>query len=336
MAGKTERILLAHGSGGRLSHELVGEIVRALPDPILRRLGDSAEIEPAPGRLAFTTDTYTVSPAVFPGGDIGRLAVCGTVNDLAAAGATPRYLSLGLVIEEGLEFDFLRSILRSVGETAREAEVRIVTGDTKVVERGGVDRLFINTAGVGELGRRSALGPEGIRAGDRILINGTVGDHGAAVLSRRHQMGLKGLRSDCAPLWSLVQPVLDADCGVRFMRDATRGGLATVLNEAAEGRDFGIVVDESAVPVSDSVRAFCELLGYDPLYIANEGKMVLVVDPGGAERALRLLRAHPLGAAAAVVGEVSGESAGRVLLRTTVGGRRILDMLVGDQFPRIC
>jgi len=336
MTGKLDRIMLAHGSGGRLSHELVGEIVRALPDPVLEKLGDAAELELVSGRLAFTTDTYTVTPPVFPGGDIGKLAVCGTVNDLAAAGARPRFLSLALVLEEGLELKLLRRILVSIAAATKEAGVRVVTGDTKVVERGGADRIFINTSGVGELGEGTQLGPERIRPGDKVLINGGIGEHGAAVLAQRQNLGLGGLASDCAPLWGLVEAVLSSGCDVRFMRDATRGGLATVLNEAAEGRDFGISLLESAVPVSEPVRAFCELLGYDPLYIANEGKMVIVAEPEGAARALAAMRAHPLGGGAAVIGEVVERPTGRVYLKTAVAGRRVLDMLTGDQFPRIC
>jgi len=331
-----DRILIGHGSGGRLSHELIGEIVRALADPMLERLGDSAELEIPSGRLAFTADSFTVKPLFFPGGDIGKLAVCGTVNDLAAAGAEPKFLSLSLIIEEGLEMALLRRVLCSIGRAAAQARVRIVTGDTKVVERGAADRLFINTAGIGELRSGAPAGPGAVRPGDKILLSGTLGDHGAAVLTERDSLGLRGLRSDCAPLWDLVAGVLDSGVIPRFMRDPTRGGFATVLNELVEGREFGAAVSEAAVRVSEPTRTFCELLGFDPLYIANEGKMVLVVGPEDAGKALGALRSHPFGADAAVVGEIVGEPAGRVFLETLVGGRRVLDMLTGDQFPRIC
>ncbi|HBL18691.1 MAG: hydrogenase expression/formation protein HypE [Elusimicrobia bacterium GWA2_69_24] len=337
MGEKAEQILLAHGSGGRLSHDLVGSsILKALPDPVLEKLTDSAELELDSRRIAFTTDSYTVRPLFFPGGDIGRLAVCGTVNDLAAMGAKPRFLSLALIIEEGLERAVLDRVVGSIAAAAREAGVRIVTGDTKVVEKGKGDGLFINTAGIGELGDGPGFSPERIAAGDKVLVNGTIGDHGAAVISERQALGIGGLASDCAPLWGLVKSVLDAGCKVKFMRDATRGGLATVLNEAAAGRSFGFTVSESAVPMREPVRAFCELLGFDPLYMANEGKMVLVAAPEDAERALAALRAHPLGRDAAVIGEAVPAPAGKVFLATAVRGRRILDMLVGDQFPRIC
>ena len=337
MPGKTDKILLAHGSGGRLSHDLIGSaIFKELGNPILAELGDSAVLELGGRRLALTTDSHTVSPLFFPGGDIGRLSVCGTVNDLAAVGARPRYLTLGLVMEEGLDASVLERTLRSIGEAAKEAGVWIVAGDTKVVEKGGADKLFTNTSGLGEVLDGVELSPARIRPGDKVLVTGTMGDHGAAVLSARQDLGFTALSSDVAPLWGLVERLLAERCDVKFMRDPTRGGLATVLNEAALGRDFGFRVLESEVPVRESVRTFCEMLGLDPLYIANEGKMVVVVSPQDADRALGLLRAHPLGRDARLIGEAVAEHKGKVFLTTSIRGSRILDMLVGEQFPRIC
>ena len=337
MADNTGKILLAHGSGGRLSHEFVGaKVLKELGNPILAELTDSAVLDLGGRRLALTTDSHTVKPLFFPGGDIGRLSVCGTVNDLAAVGARPRYLTLGLVMEEGLESGTIERVLKSVGEAAREAGVWIVAGDTKVVEKGGADRLFTTTAGLGEPVDGADLSAARIKPGDKILVTGTIGDHGAAVLSSQQELGFSSLRSDVAPLWGLVEGLFSERCDVKFMRDPTRGGLATVLNEASRGRDFGLRVFESEIPVSDQVRAFSEILGLDPLYIANEGKMVIVVSPRDAERALGLLRAHPLGRQARLIGEAVAEPKGKVFLSTTIGGSRVLDMLVGDQFPRIC
>ncbi|MFA5139014.1 MAG: hydrogenase expression/formation protein HypE [Elusimicrobiota bacterium] len=337
MAEKADRILLAHGSGGRLSHELVGSVVLPeLSNPVLLELGDSAVVESPAPRLAFTTDSHTVKPLFFPGGDIGRLSVCGTVNDLAAAGAKPLYLSLALIIEEGLELSVLSKVMRSIRAAAEEAGVSVVAGDTKVVEKGSGDGLFTNTSGIGAVREGVTLSPSRIEPGDKVLVTGTIGDHGAAVLSERQNLGFSSLRSDCAPLWGLVAGLLDAGVGVKFMRDPTRGGLATVLNEAVHGRAFGIRVLEPDVPVREEVRAFCEVLGLDPLYIANEGKMVVVVAAKDAERALGVVRSQPLGREAAIIGDVVAEPKGRVYLSTRIKGTRVLDMLVGEQFPRIC
>ena len=337
MAEKADKILLAHGSGGRLSHELVGSMVlRELSNPILLELGDSAVIESRGSKLAFTTDSHTVKPLFFPGGDIWRLSVFGTVNDLAAAGAKPLYLSLALIIEEGLELSVLSKVIRSIRAAAEEAGVAVVAGDTKVVEKGSGDGLFTNTSGIGTILEGVALSPSRIEPGDRVLVTGTVGDHGAAVLSERQGLGFSSLRSDCAPLWGLVAGLFDAGVDVKFMRDPTRGGLATVLNEAVHGRGVGIRVWEAEVPVREEVRAFCEVLDLDPLYIANEGKMVVAVAAKDAERALSIVRAHPLGREAAVIDEAVSEPKGRVYLTTRIQGTRVLDMLVGEQFPRIC
>lgn len=335
----TSPILLAHGSGGMLMHELVREVfVRHFANPMLEDLGDAAVLPALPaGRVALTTDSYVVQPLFFPGGDIGKLAVCGTVNDLAVSGATPLYLTCGFILEEGLPLETLERVVHSMAATAQAAGVQIVAGDTKVVERGAADQLFINTAGVGVISPEVRLGPHYLCPGDALLINGTVGDHGLAVMLEREGLGFcSDLVSDCAPLNGLIAGVLAAVPGaVRCLRDATRGGLATVLNEWAEV-GVGIEVEEPAVPVRENVRAACEFLGLDPLYAANEGKVVLAVAAEQAEAALAALRAHPLGREAALIGRVTAEHRGRVVLRTAFGARRILQMLTGAQLPRIC
>jgi hydrogenase expression/formation protein HypE len=333
----TDKILLAHGSGGRLGHRLVDEVVlNALRNPILDRLDDAAVLT-LEGRIAFTTDSYVVSPIVFPGGDIGRLAVCGTVNDLSTAGARPRYLSLSLIIEEGLPRDDLARIVASIRATAQEAGVTVVTGDTKVVERGSVDRLYINTAGVGEIPAGVEVSGHNARPGDLVLLSGSIGDHGIAVMSVRE--GLRfgtSVESDCAPLASLVADLVAACPGVRCLRDPTRGGLATTLNEIASQSGVRIVVEEEKIRVRDEVAAACEMLGFDPLYVANEGKLVAVVAPQDAPRALAAMRAHPYGKDAAIIGRVEAGPAGRVSMRTRLGATRLVDMLIGDLLPRIC
>ena len=334
-----DRILLAHGSGGVLSHELVRDVfVRRFANPVLNDLGDAAVLDQLPpGRMALTTDSYVVQPIFFPGGDIGTLAVCGTVNDLAVAGATPLFLSAGFILEEGLSLETLEHVVHSMAEMAQEAGVQIITGDTKVVESGAADELFINTAGVGIVPPGVDLAPANLRPGDVLLVNGTVGDHGIAVMIQREGMDFSSaLQSDCAPLNGLIARVLDAAPGaVRCMRDATRGGLATVLNEWAEA-GVGIEIEEAAIPVREEVRAACEFLGLDPLYAANEGKVVVATAPEAADAALAALRAHPLGHDAAIIGRVTEEHAGRVALRTPYGARRVLLMLTGAQLPRIC
>ncbi len=339
-----EHILLAHGSGGLLTHELIRDLfVRHFADPALDAMGDAAILRlPAlgRGRLAFTTDSYVVQPLFFPGGDIGRLAVSGTVNDLAVAGATPLYLSVGFILEEGLPMEILERVVTSMAATAREAGVRIVTGDTKVVNHGAADGLFINTAGVGVVPTGLALGPHRLRPGDRLLVNGTIGDHGIAVMLQREEMGFDSqLKSDCAPLNNVIADLLAAvpPGTVRCMRDATRGGLATVLNEWVEvAPQIGLEIEEEAIPIRREVHAACEFLGLDPLYAANEGKVIIAIAAEAAEAALQALRAHPLGRRAAIIGEVTAEHAGRVVLRTPYGAHRILQMLTGAQLPRIC
>ncbi len=333
-----EQILLAHGSGGVLTHELIRDVfVRHFSNPWLDDLGDAAVLAALPpGRLALTTDSYVVQPLFFPGGDIGKLAVCGTVNDLAVAGARPLYLTAGFILEEGLPLETLTRVVVSMAETARAAGVAIVTGDTKVVEHGAADGLFINTAGVGIVPPGVALGPARLQPGDALLINGPVGDHGLAVMLQREGLRFQStLQSDVAPLHGLIAALLDAVPGqVRCLRDATRGGLASVLNEWVS--QIGIEIEEAAIPVREEVRAACEFLGLDPLYVANEGKVVVAVAAEAVDAALSVLRAHPLGRDAARIGRVTSEHAGRVVLRTPYGARRIIPMLTGAPLPRIC
>ncbi len=335
---RQDRILLAHGSGGTMMRDLIEEVfVARFGDDILRRMDDAASLELPPGRVSMSTDTYVVSPLFFPGGDIGKLAVAGTVNDIATAGARPLYLSVGFVLEEGLLIDDLRRILDTMAETAAEAGVRIVTGDTKVVERGHGDGVYINTAGIGVIPDGVDLSASHCRPGDRVLLSGTLGDHGIAVVSVRE--GLKfgtDVVTDAAPLGDLVAAVLAAAPSVRCFRDPTRGGLASTLNELASASKTSITVDEDEVPVAPQVRGACEMLGYDVFQVANEGKMVAVVPQEQAEAALAAMRASRYGGSAAIVGEVAEGHAGRVYVRTSFGSRRIMDMLVGEQLPRIC
>lgn len=332
-----ETILLAHGSGGRLTRDLIREVFqRELSNPFLDDLGDAAVLPRQSGRLAFTTDSYVVRPIFFPGGDIGKLAVCGTVNDLSMVGARPLYLSIGFILEEGLSLGDLRRIVRSAAQAAREAGVVIVAGDTKVVDRGAADGVFINTAGVGVIPEGVALSPQNIRPGDAVLVSGTVGDHGIAVMAQREGLGLSTpLMSDCAPLNGLAEAVV-ACGGVRVMRDPTRGGLATTLVELAQAGGVGLEIQESAVPVNDAVRGACELLGLDPLYVANEGKLVAIVAADCADAALAAMQAHPLGRDARVIGYATQAQAGRVVLKTILGVSRVVEMLTGEQLPRIC
>ena len=337
----SNKILLAHGSGGELSHELVRDLfVRHFANPILEPLGDAALLnleDLSPDRLALTTDSYVVQPLFFPGGDIGKLAVCGTVNDLAVVGAVPRYLSAGFIIEEGLPIETLEQVVNSMANTARAAGVEIVTGDTKVVERNAADGLFINTTGVGAVPAGLHLAPHNLRPDDRILINGSMGDHGMAVMMQREGLAFSSsLTSDCAPLNGLIAELLKAvPAAVRCMRDPTRGGLATTLNEwAAEG--IGIEIEETAIPVRKDVQAISEMLGLDPLYAANEGKVVIAVASEAVDEALEAMQAHPLGQEATAIGQVTAKHPGRVVLHTPLGARRIVDMLVGAQLPRIC
>jgi hydrogenase expression/formation protein HypE len=332
-----EKILLAHGSGSRLSHDLIEKILAPpLINPILSRMDDSAVFELS-GKVAFTTDSYVVSPIFFPGGDIGRLAVCGTVNDLAMSGARPLYISLALIIEEGLEIEDLRRVVESVRDTAEEAGVIIVTGDTKVVNHGKADRLFINTAGIGLIEGEADISGSNARPGDRIILSGGIGEHGMAVMSKREGLQFNlPVTSDCAPLNHLAAEMLAASRRIHSLRDPTRGGLASTLNEFARQSGVGITIEEAKIPVHDGVRGACELLGLDPLYIANEGKLVAVIDPGDADRVLAVMRKNKYGAQAAIIGEVTAEHKGRVVMKTSIGSSRIVDMPAGEILPRIC
>ncbi|MGE0118339.1 MAG: hydrogenase expression/formation protein HypE [Dongiaceae bacterium] len=336
-------VTLAHGGGGKAMRDLIDDVfLSALPGTPIGPMEDQARVELATiaatgDRLAFTTDSYVVDPIEFPGGDIGKLAVCGTVNDLAVGGAQPLYLSCAVIVEEGLEVDTLRRIARSMAVTAREAGVAMVTGDTKVVHRGACDKIFITTSGVGAIPPGRRFGIDQARPGDVVLVNGVLGDHGAAILAARGDMALDvPLASDCAALNGLIEALIAVAPGLRLMRDATRGGIATVLNEIAESSGVGVVIDEASTPMRDAVKGMCELLGLDPLYLANEGKIVAVVAPEDAGAALAALQAHPLGREARAIGRVVADRPGRVVMETVFGGRRIVDMLVGEQLPRIC
>lgn len=338
-----EKITLAHGSGGKAMRELIDQHIMAhFGNERLAPLEDQArfgiaELATQGDRLAFTTDSFVVDPIEFPGGDIGTLAVCGTVNDLAMGGAKPQYLSCGLILEEGLPMDVLDRILASMRRCADAAGVQIVTGDTKVVHRGSADKLFINTAGIGVIAEPVQIAADRAKPGDKIIINGYLGDHGAAILQARGDLALEAdLRSDCCALNGLVDEMLAVCPDIHCMRDATRGGLATVLNEFAADSSVSIHLDESALPVRDEVRGVCEILGLDPLYLANEGKLVAVVPAEASDALLNAMRSHPAGRDSAIVGEVGPSPAGRVLISTLFGGERVVDMLVGEQLPRIC
>ena len=326
-------ITLDYGSGGKKTAALIDEIIiPELGNNTLNALGDGAILD---GQLAFSTDSFVVDPLFFPGGDIGKLCVCGTVNDLAMCGAEPKYLSLALIIEEGLPTESLRRIVASIKAAAEAAGVAVVTGDTKVVERGRGDGIYITTSGIGVV-RYPGLGSERMRPGDAVLISGTAGDHGAAVMLARDALMEGEIRSDCAALNGLVRAVLESGAEVRVLRDPTRGGVATTLCEFAESAALGIELDETAIPVRRDVSAACALLGLDPLYCANEGKMLAVVAAEDAERALAAMRSVPEGKNAAIIGRVISERPGKVVLRTAMGGSRMLQKLAGAQLPRIC
>jgi hydrogenase expression/formation protein HypE len=342
-----EKILLGHGSGGRLMHQLIREYISPVFD--LKELNDAAVINFSDSpihrftdslRLAFTTDSYVVSPIFFPGGNIGELAVNGTVNDLSMVGAKPLYLSAGFIIEEGFLINDLKAILSSMSEAAKMADVRIVAGDTKVVDKGKGDGIFINTSGVGIIRDGVELRAKNIKAGDRVIVSGLIGSHGIAVLSERNGLSFAPpVLSDTAPLNGLVELMLNVSTEIRMMRDPTRGGVATTLKEIAEESGLCIIIEEDLIPVPPGVKGACELLGLDPLYIANEGILVAVVSPDAAETLIREIRSHPHGKNAVIIGEAaeSGtKTCGMVLLKTSIGGTRIIDMLSGEQLPRIC
>ena len=333
-----DSVLLGHGSGGRLSAELLRDVILpAFTNPVLGRLDDQAVVSVNGSRLAFTTDSFVVKPLFFPGGDIGSLAAHGTINDLAMGGALPLFLSVAFIIEEGLPMEVLRRVVASLRAAARGAGVEVVTGDTKVVEKGSGDGIFINTSGIGLVPDGIELSADRARPGDRVLLSGTIGDHGITILGQREGLEFESaVESDTAPLHTLVADMLGVTSQFRCFRDPTRGGLSSSLNEIAAQSRVGIELDEREIPLHDEVRGACEMLGLDPLYVANEGKLVAIVAAGMAEPVLDAMRRHPLGREARIVGTVTESHPGLVTMRTPLGTTRIVDMLAGDQLPRIC
>ena len=332
------RVLLAHGGGGKLSQDLIRKMfLPEFSNALLEPLHDGAVFPVDAGRLAFSTDSYVINPIFFPGGDIGTLAVNGTVNDLAMCGAKPLYLSVGLIIEEGLPMEDLWRVVRSMKEAAKEAGVALVTGDTKVVEKGKGDKIFINTSGVGVVEPDITIGPNRAKVGDTIILSGFIAEHGIAIMSVREGLEFEStMESDSAPLNGLVEKMLQASRNIHVLRDPTRGGVAGVLNEIAQASKVGITISEDRIPLSEGVRGACEILGLDPLYVANEGKLIAFVPPGEAEVVLRAMRFHPYGRDAVIVGEVVAKHPGTVVMKSTIGGSRVVDMLSGEQLPRIC
>jgi hydrogenase expression/formation protein HypE len=338
-----KQIVLGHGSGGKLTAELIDKIFRpAFANPILDKLDDQAVVEVNGARLAFTTDSFVVTPIFFPGGDIGRLAINGTVNDLAMSGARPLYLAAAFILEEGLAADDLRRVVESMRDAANEAGVLLVTGDTKVVNRGKGDQVFITTTGLGVIDGPAEISADRARPGDKIILSGFIGDHGMAIMSRRENLEFEGaIESDCAPLHGLVSAMLEVKGSdglptVHCLRDPTRGGVATTLNEIAGRSQVGMLLQERDIPVRETVKGACEILGLDPLYVANEGKLVAIVTAEAANDIVKRMRRHPLGGEAVVIGEVVADHAGMVLMKTEIGGTRVLDVMFGEQLPRIC
>jgi hydrogenase expression/formation protein HypE len=339
-----QQIVLGHGSGGKMSHELIARtFLPAFDNPALRAGDDAGSVQPDSNtRLAVSTDSHVVWPLFFPGGDIGRLAVCGTVNDVSMLGANPLYLTAGFILEEGLPFSTLEQVVASMQIAANEAGVEIVAGDTKVVERGKADGLYITTTGIGTIPAKLKIGGARARPGDQVILSGTIGDHGIAVLEARGELGFEsGISSDVAPLNHMIAEILqigetEGENEVHVLRDPTRGGLATTLNEIARQSGVSILLNEETIPVRPAVSAACEMLGFDPLYIANEGKLIAIVRASAAERVLRAMRTSRYGAEAALIGEVASSPAARVLMKTTLGTTRIVDVLMGEMLPRIC
>ena len=332
-----EYITLAHGAGGKISQELMEQVI--LPEfgnPILNEMHDGARLSLS-GKLAFTTDSYVVQPLFFNGGNIGKLAVCGTVNDLAMTGAVPRYISAGMILEEGFPVEDLRKIAHTMKEMAEEAGISIVTGDTKVVERGKCDGIYINTAGIGELIEGVEISPKKVRPGMKVLLSGFLGDHAATILAGRHGLDLPDhIKTDCAPLAGLTQALLQAAPHTAVLRDPTRGGVAAVLNDIAAASQCGIIIEEEDIPVREEVQGVCDMLGFDPLYLANEGKCVAFVPAEEAEVALKAMKSGPYGREARIIGETTADAPGQVALRTAIGGLRVVDMPLGNLVPRIC
>lgn len=333
-----ERITIGHGSGGKLTQDLIKNVFfKYFENDILRQSDDSAIVEMKSGKIAVTTDSFVVNPIFFPGGDIGKLSICGTVNDLAVNGAHPEYLTCSVIIEEGFLLKDLERIVKSMAETADLAGVKIVTGDTKVVEKGEADGIFINTTGIGNMIRENVPGIGKIQPGDRVIVSGTLGDHGLAILSQRKELDFESIvLSDCAPLNIMIKELLDENIDVKFMRDPTRGGLATTLNEIAQEGSFGILIEEKDIPISEGVKSACELLGMEPLYMANEGKAIIITSSASAETALSMLRNNEYGKDAEIIGEITEENINKVCLCTNYGVTRIIDMLTAEQVPRIC
>jgi hydrogenase expression/formation protein HypE len=329
-------ITLAHGSGGTLMHELIRDLfLKNLDNSFLSQQGDAAIVSLGPKKIAYTTDSFVVKPLFFPGGDIGKLAICGTVNDLAVSGAAPRFLSCGIIVEDGFSYADLEKITISIKHACKSANVSIVTGDFKVVEEGAVDGIFINTSGVGEMLDGSKIAISRIKPGDKIIVSGTIGDHAASILLAREELKFKTrISSDCSPLNGLVSSIICGD--IKFMRDPTRGGLATTLNEISKAAGYNIAIDERDIPVKKPVRVLCEMLGFDPLYMANEGKLIAIVSGDSAAGILSKIKRHALGRDARIIGEVKKDKDKKVYLKTQSGGSRILDMITGEQLPRIC
>jgi len=331
-------ITLAHGGGGTLTQQLIDDIfVPGFKNSYLEPLNDSALLRGVSERAAFTTDSFTVDPIFFPGGDIGYLAVCGTVNDLAVSGAVPKFLSIGMIIEEGLSFSDLKKIVSSVKKAADEAGVKIVTGDTKVVEKGKGDGIFINTSGIGIFNHNKTFIPANIQRGDKIIVNRDIGCHGMAVITARKNYGFTNrVKSDVAPLNHLIEKIIESGAAIRVMRDATRGGLATVLNEIAEAAHKTLIVEEKEIPVTEQVRGACEILGFDPVYVANEGVAVIFTAPEDADELISVMKRDKNGENSRIIGTVGDESDGMVVMNTTIGSSRVLDLLTGEMLPRIC
>ncbi|MBN2536031.1 MAG: hydrogenase expression/formation protein HypE [Spirochaetales bacterium] len=334
-------ITLAHGNGGKLTHDLISSVfLPCFNNPVLSELSDSALLNVHGQKLAFSTDSYVVKPLFFPGGNIGTLAVAGTVNDLSVTGARPQFLSASFIIEDGFPINSLKKIAESMAHTAESAGISIVTGDTKVVENGKIDGLFITTSGIGYFPDTfQPFSPDLIQPGDDVIINGTIGDHGIAILAARKDFPISThLESDCAPLYHLIDRIVTSvpPGSIRLMRDPTRGGLGTTLNEFVQGKPFGILIQEEVIPIKNEVQVICEMTGYDPLYIANEGKVIIVASPEVSTTIVSLLKNHPLGKNTGIIGKVMDRLKGKVVMKTKIGGERIVDMLAGDMFPRIC
>ncbi len=335
---KTDKILLDHGSGGKISHSLTMDMM--LPvfnNPVLAELNDGAIFDLKGQRMAFSTDTYVVDPIFFPGGNIGDLAINGTVNDVAMCGAEPKYLSIGLIIEEGFSIEDLETIIKEMGKAAKKAGVVVATGDTKVVPKGAADKIFINTSGIGVIPKDIDITCTKARPGDKIILSGTIADHGMTVMTQREGMTFESsVKSDTAPLNHMVRKMLEVSSAVHVLRDPTRGGVGTSLKEIAEKSVVGIKIDETHIPIKNEVAGICELLGFDPLYVANEGKLLAFVGPDDVDTVLGIVKSDEYGKDAAVIGEVISENPGRVIMETRIGGTRIIDMLAGEQLPRIC